>query len=144
MYCGVDVVADLFVGEVGERKAASTATGADFFAAVLFGNDGNGQADKGTYVCSDGAISAGDEDDVVFGGKACHDLDNAGVFGARHVFNFFKEGNFAGAVHAVDGVEGRVEPVAFADLVCCGLRSCNFDAFVFSAGGNGAHCTGRV
>jgi len=106
---------------------------------VLFGDDGEREADQGADVGGHGAVGAGDHDNVVFAAKTSHDLDDAGVLGAGAALDVFQQGDLGGAVERGDGVKGRVEGAAGGDA---GLA--HLDLAALAGCGDGAHGPGGV
>ena len=78
MHIGLDHA----VVKVGQAKAATAASAADFAAAVLLGNHRHRQADQGSHIGRQSAIGAGHHDHVVFGGQTGHDLHHTRIFGS--------------------------------------------------------------
>ncbi len=127
------------LAEVAEVVAAAAASGADFAATMLLGDDSEGQADQGAHVGGHRAVRAGDHDDVVFTAEAGHDLHDAGVLGTGATLDVFEEGDLGGAVQRRDGVEGRVEGATGGDA---GLT--HLDLAALASGGDGAHGAGGI
>src|SRR5690606_12940143 len=113
---GADIAVDDLVGEVVEVEASAAAGMALLAPAILLGDDGQRQAHQRTDVTGDEAVGPGDEDRVVLGGKARHDLANPRVGATGALFDALEQRHLGGGLERLDRIGAAIEPTPGAGL----------------------------